>query len=264
MVSEIKKILHFHKVGTGNKIVILFHGFGQTGLIFEEWFSDLSSNHTIYSFDLYYHGKSHRRDAHLVHEEWNTNFLRILQEENIRDYDLITFSLGGRFALSIVKFGLIKPNLLVMLAPDGFLQNFYYRLATYQVFNPLFKFLMNQPTKFDKVVYGISKLGLAPSGMIRFAKRELKEPESRISVYKTWTYFRTLQLSRKEIERLMDEKTRIHLILGSNDQIISAEELSSQYGHLKSLQIHLLQSKHNQLITDSKSLVASLLQDKNL
>lgn len=243
---------------------MLFHGFGQTGNIFEDWFSALSASHTIYAFDLYYHGQSHRVDTQLSHKEWNADFQKILQQEGIETYYLVTFSLGGRFALSIMRYGLTKPNLLIMLAPDGFLQNFYYRLATNQFINPLFRYLMNRPKQFDKVVNWIAKLGLAPSGMIRFAKRELKEPESRIKVYKTWTYFKNLQLSQNELEQLLIKNDEVHLILGSEDQIISAKEVSNRYAHLKDLQIHLLPSKHNQLIDDSKSLVASLLQGANL
>ncbi|MFY0605284.1 MAG: alpha/beta hydrolase [Cyclobacteriaceae bacterium] len=264
LVDDSKKKLHYFKTGQGSKTLILFHGFGQKGESLEVWRSPELADFTIYYFDLYYHGQSIRSNTPLSHEEWNEDFLQFLRQENITSYDLATFSLGGRFALSLIKDGRIKPRYCILVAPDGFIQSFYYRLASSKLFNPLFRFLMNNPAQFEKVLQLISTLGLASSGTIRFAKRELKDIENKKRVYKTWTFFKKLQIPRKELTSLLSKHSSVHLILGTKDVIIPARELSNKYKRLDQRQIHLLPSKHNELIKDSKSLIASLLLEENL
>ena len=53
-----ERTIHVHKSGSGPENMLLFHGFGQTGQVFQEWHQALEETHILYSFDLFFHGET--------------------------------------------------------------------------------------------------------------------------------------------------------------------------------------------------------------
>ena len=86
--------LSFQKTGSGDKILILFHGFGQHKQIFDELTSELESQYTLYSFDLFFHGTSqwNRGEQALEKETWRTAMHQFLGEKKIKKFILLGFS----------------------------------------------------------------------------------------------------------------------------------------------------------------------------
>ena len=50
--------LYYYREGDGNKVILLFHGFGQDHKAFDSWIDVLESDYTIFAFDLFFHGNS--------------------------------------------------------------------------------------------------------------------------------------------------------------------------------------------------------------
>lgn len=262
MVSE---RLFYRKIGNGSKSLILFHGFGQNHEIFETWYSELTNDYTIYSFDLYFHGQSLHPDRPLEKAEWKSAFERFLNENKIQIFSMGAFSMGGRFALLTALQFADNVQKLILIAPDGIFSSGWYRTATNPLINPIFKYLMVHPSYFNRLVNLFEKLHLAPRSLIRFAKRELAEKNSRERVYRSWTFFKSILIRNHEMIKTFNSASfPIELILGSKDPIIPPEKVLPKVSQLQSIKPHILPQKHHHLVQASKSLVASFLLNKNL
>lgn len=258
------KQLHYVKKGKGERKVVLFHGFGQDHNVFSSYVDLLQNSCTLYLFDLYYHGESVRIDHALHHPEWVNDFESFLDQEQIVNYDIIGYSLGGRFALSLVCYSKNPPQRTLLIAPDGLIEHSLYRFSTSPLFNDIFKYSMLHPKLLDKTISILETLGLAKAGLVRFAKSQLRDAQKRTQVYKTWTYFKPLGLSKKEFQSVFERALQIELILGSTDLIIRADKIIKKYRSEKGFKFHLLPLKHHEILEGPKSLVASLLLRDNL
>lgn len=225
----------------------------------------MESVFTIYSFDLYYHGESTRADTKMSSEEWHEDFQSFLLREKIDRFSIASFSLGGRFAIVSTILFANKIESLILVAPDGIYRSFWFNLATSKPGNPLFKYLMLHPERFNQILHFVETFGLAASQMIRFAQKELAVKENRKKVYRTWTYFKTLQPDLKKFKAIVNHRhIPVHLVLGSKDYIIPAKEVTQKLVGISALTTHILEVKHHQLIEASKTLIPSLLKGGNL
>lgn len=260
-----KDDFYFKKTGTDGKVVILFHGFGQDHTAFHTLLPLLQKTNTIYSFDLFYHGKSNRKDQPLSRIEWRKRFAKFLLKEKIPAFSMIAFSLGGRFALATAIDFPEKIEKIILVAPDGIYNTFWYLFATSKIGNPLFRYLMRHPYRFFWLLDHFEKWKLVSPSMISFARKELTGRKNCLLVYRSWTYFRTLQLAPMTFISVMNEyKITIHAIFGEKDFIIPADKILPKLSGLDRLKSHILPVKHHELIGASKELIASLLNEENL
>jgi pimeloyl-ACP methyl ester carboxylesterase len=259
------KSLYYKKSGNGPLSIILFHGFGQDHQAFNSYIDLFGNAYTVYSFDLYYHGNSIRMNKPLSKEEWRSDIQQFLKNEQIDQFDLIAFSLGGRFALAMAMDFPSSIKKLILLAPDGVYQNFWYQFSTSTYGNWLFRYLMLHPTRFGKWLSVFAKFKLASSSLIRFAQKELKDRENCLRVYQTWSYFKPLQVNlSKLIKHFNKHKVSVHLFLGDQDYIIPPNQVMPKLDKLKYLNPSVLPLKHHHLIEGTKWKISSLLNEEKL
>lgn len=262
---ERKEWLFYRKSGTGDRKVVLFHGFGQDHRMFDPLTSLLAETCTLYAFDLFYHGKSKRKDEKLAIEDWQRHFSAFLTKEAITQFSIVSFSLGGRFALATAVTFPTQVNKLILIAPDGLYLSFWYRFATSRAGNPLFRYLMIHPEKFEKLVWFFEKARLIAPAMIRFARKELADSARCLLAYRSWTWFRPLQLAPKDLAQVMNAHSiSVLLILGKKDFIIPISGVLPKLKEVQGLKTHLLPLKHHHLAEGSKLLIASWLNEEIL
>ena len=252
--------LHYITHGSGSRHLICFHGFGQDHSAFSSYAENIKG-YKIYFFDLYYHGKSDRADRTLTAKEWLEDFKDFLATEQIEQFSLLSFSLGGRFILALLTQLHERIEHIILLAPDGIIQPLWYRIATHPLGNWLFKKLMSNDRLFDNTLNFLEKTHLASNTLVRFARNELPTAERRKQVYQTWTYFKPLQQQLSDLRPIFQQlRGEAHVILGSKDAILKVEEMRHILDSLPNLKIHVVDAKHHQMIKSSKSLVSSLLK----
>ncbi|MEO9477748.1 MAG: alpha/beta hydrolase [Cyclobacteriaceae bacterium] len=253
--------LHFNKRGSGKRALLTFHGFGQDHSIFSPYFEDLENEYTLYSFDLFYHGKSHRLNRSLSKSEWANYISEFLEDNQIDRFSLLSFSLGGRFCIALADFFSNQIDQIIMLAPDGIYKSSWFLLAVSKLGNPLFKYLMTTQGAFDRLLKLARVFRLANTALIKFSEQELGTDTRRAQVYKTWTYFSPLQYSKHEKYEVF-KKLQLppHIILGIRDSILPAEKMEAILSRYEHVFIHKIDAKHNQMIKLSKSLVSTLLK----
>jgi pimeloyl-ACP methyl ester carboxylesterase len=227
-ISFRSSVIHFIHAGYGNKVVICFHGYGETGQSFEFLSRYLSpESYTIIAIDLPFHGQT----------EWNeglnftqSDLLEIIRQINHQlipqgsSYKLILigFSLGGRAALSLYQEISNEVEKIVLMAPDGLKVNFWYWLATQTwLGNKFFAFTMKHPTWFFRFIKLLNKIKLVNTSIFKFVTYYVEDEKARNLLYRRWTALRKLKPDLDYIKSLIKKtNTPIRLLYGKHDRII--------------------------------------------
>ncbi len=247
--------LAYHKSGSGTNVLLLFHGFGQHHQVFETLAKTLASRYTVFSFDLFFHGASKWNEGELPLEKetWRAIILKFLIENKIDRFNLLGFSLGGKFALATLELFPNQIGKLFLLAPDGIKTNFWYSLATYPlVLRRFFRSMILKPGRLHMLTSLLLRLRIVDKGLLRFAESQMDTQEKRERVYYSWVIFRHLKFDMKSIARLLHQHA-IHLtvIVGEHDKIITTQNMQHLLRYVKDYKLEVLDTGHNGVIAGS-------------
>lgn len=247
--------LHFTKTGTGNRTLIAFHGFGQTGHVFHTLANSLSDSYTVYSVDIFFHGNSGwgLGEQPLEKEFWKQIMEKLLDTQAIASFSVLGFSLGGKFALATLEAFPERIKEIFLLAPDGIKTNMWYSLATYPVpFRSLFRSMIKKPHRFTAIANMAFRTGLIDKGVLRFVESQMNTEEKRNRVYHAWVVFRHLTVNPHTIANLTNQHAiRLVMILGKHDKVITAKNMNTFLRQVKSHQLELPDTGHNGVIEAS-------------
>ena len=146
-------------------------------------------------FDLPFHGNHIHQDPIVVTKQlWKDGLVQFFEKENIQEFEVIGFSIGGRFALATFEAFAEKINHVMLLAPDGIKVNPLYRLATASKVGRwgFRRVIAHQPT-FLKIGTALQKLGMVSKSTIRMADFMLGTPLKQKQIYYAWVGFKELQ-----------------------------------------------------------------------
>ncbi len=254
--------LHYGKAGAGLVPVLMFHGFGQHHRVFESWVEALGHQYTLYSFDLFFHGQSHwhSREA-LEKTDWQEIMTLFFKQESITDFELVGFSMGGKFALATLELFPTKVKKITLLAPDGIKASFWYRLATYPVATRyLFKTMISHPGRLRALAYITRALRLVDTRLLRFAEHQMSTEEKRNRVYQSWVYFRHLQFNQNNIAGIINRnRISFTLWMGRHDHVIRERDMEPFLKLIEEKEFRILNAGHYDLITR----VAAAIKNNN-
>jgi len=253
-ISYANSQLSYTKTGAGSAVLVLFHGFGQNRNAFHQWEEALKDSHTLYSFDLFFHGASHWNSRSPVEkDDWKEIMLLFLEKENIKKFGVVGFSLGGKFAMITVEAFPSKVTELTLLAPDGIKTSFWYSLATYPVaVRALFKSMILHPNRLYRLTKLLRRLKIVDQGLLRFAESQMDTEEKRRRVYFAWVYFRHLKPDLNQLVSLLNQHaTSCRLLIGKYDKVIQAENMKTFVGKIRKIQFDVIDAGHNDLIPKS-------------
>jgi len=255
--------LYFTKTGTGDRSLIAFHGFGQSGHVFNELAVSLSDSYTVYLIDIFFHGNSEWEvgEQPLEKEFWNLLMKKFLDAQSITTFSLLGFSMGGKFVLSTLEEFPDRVNEIFLLAPDGVKTSMWYSLATYPLtLRNLFKSMIEKPQRFNAIATFVVRTGLIEKGIFRFVESQMNTPEKRKRVYFSWVVFRKLSFNMNTIAKLINQHNiRLVMILGKFDKIISAKNMHSLLRNVKNYQLEIPHTGHNGVIEASIKILKKYL-----
>jgi pimeloyl-ACP methyl ester carboxylesterase len=254
--SQSSFTLPFLKIGTGEKRAIAFHGFGQDSTYFSSFEAAFGASYTMYCFDLPYHGKHQfdMNDQPANKDELKLFFNKFLQSEKISGFMNIGFSIGAKLSLALMEFFPEKTENMVLIAPDGFSTNIWYKLATGSPpTRSVFKHMVYHPDTFFRISDAITRMNIVNPGVSRFARSQMSSVEKREKVYLTWMFFRKLQCKRSQILKILTaHKIPLHIFLGTEDKIIQKKQFEFLTHHKDiNLELTLLPAGHNNLIEET-------------
>lgn len=256
-----RNLLHYVKVGNGKHPLLVFHGFGQDHTMYVPLLKSLSSTYTLYIVDLFFHGKSEWNEGErpIEKKDWNAIVEVLLHEQRLDDFSLLGYSLGGKFALSILEAFGNRIRHLILVAPDGIRTNIWYSMATYPTaLRALFKSMIHRYDRFAWIATRLGKLNLVDKGLIRFADYQMNSEEKRRRVYYSWVVFRHLTFDLRDIAKIINENDiRLTMITGKYDNVIRSGDMHRLLRHVDHYREEILESGHTDLLGKALPLLAS-------
>ncbi|GAB2790704.1 pimeloyl-ACP methyl ester carboxylesterase [Hymenobacter luteus] len=249
-----KTRLHFQKYGTGPRVVLAFHGYGQGEGHWRSLITVLGPEVTVYAFDLFYHGRSKlaRTDAPLSKKRLGELLREFLEAEGITRFSLLAFSMGAKFALTAVEQFPAAAEQLWLIAPDGLQRRFWYALATYP---PWMRGVLGRavlrPQRLLRLLDALHQRRLVDANLVRFAQWQLDSREKRLRVYRSWVGFRNLTFDVKKLAATLNRQpTAVTFFLGRYDRVIPHAGLEQFIGSLRRAHTVVLEAGHAGLIYD--------------
>ena len=227
-ISYKKSIINVSVFGTGNKLLICFHGYGENGKTFEPLEKKLGNEYTLVAIDFPFHGETKWNEGLLMTPNDLSNILSIIlqQIEIAKDrslkYSVVAFSLGGRVALHLLQSTPAQIERMVLIAPDGLHQNFWYWLATQtSVGNKLFAHTMKRPAWLFALTSFGYKLRLLNKSITRIIHYYLDDGKGRLLLYERWTTMRKFTPEKRAIANAINNyQIPVRFLFGSYDRII--------------------------------------------
>lgn len=219
----------YYRFGSGSRTALCFHGYGEDASIFGFMDKYAGSQYTFYSIDLPFHGKTDWKDGLTFTDQDLRQIIKKILEQNkiqLQTADLklclLGFSLGGRAALSLFQAMPEKIEKLILLAPDGLKENFWYWLATQTILgNKFFHFTMKHPGWFFGFLKILNKLKLVNASIFKFVNFYIGDAGVRKLLYARWTTLRKLKPDLRRIKAFAKKNdTQIRLVYGKHDRII--------------------------------------------
>jgi pimeloyl-ACP methyl ester carboxylesterase len=259
-----KSSLHYAVVGNGGRPMLVFHGFGQDNNTLQSLAAALAETHTVYVFDLFFHGGSEwgYGEAPLEKTFWKDIMGAFLLEHRLEQFSLLGFSLGAKFALATMEAFPEKILSVYLLAPDGIKTSFWYSLATYPIiFRKIFKSMIQHHNRFVTLAKLLRVLGLLDAGMIRFATHQMNTQENRERVYYSWVVFRRLTFNLKSIGTLLNgRKIPLVIITGKYDKVITTRNMHHLLKWVRTYHLETVAAGHTGLIAASLPLLTARSQ----
>jgi pimeloyl-ACP methyl ester carboxylesterase len=249
--------LHYRQYGEGDHVWLTFHGFGQTHAAFGAIAEVLSKRSTVYSFDLLFHGESsYNLKKPIKKEDWVETVNRFLNANDIKRFSLAGFSIGCRLMYPIIVAFPGKIDKVVLLAPDGIGNSFWYRLATKPFLRDFLKYSVLKPGIFFKISDVFKKYSITDKSLVSFARNQMKERKQRWRVYKTWVFFRKLRVKRELLARVINEnQISVIVFLANQDRIIVQKPLQPFIDQLKNCTVIIMDTVHHKLIEKSAEII---------
>lgn len=247
--------LSYRYYSGGEKFLFLFHGFGQTSDIFHAFVTTIITNYTVIAVDLFFHGNSEvlQTDNNFISiENWDQLFEKILQKHSIRIFSFLSFSIGSRFVFAALQKYPDRIQRITLIAPDGFGNNFWFRLATSNVLcRAMFKVVLEFPLPILFLGKVFHVFGIIHGTTYRFIKKSLLVKEERDRIYKTWTYFRKLNITQKDFEHVIHTHAiKILFATSEKDELVAHSTIKkiSAHVHAEHIELPLAHAKMIQAI----------------
>lgn len=243
--------LYYRKTGSGDTVVLWFHGFGQNHQAFDKITEPTSQQFTHYSFDLFFHGNSVWVGADAIEKNHWTELIQLfLDQTGIQNFSIVGFSIGCRFAVTLAEQFPDRVRNLIMLAPDGIQFRFWYWFATYPYLcRKLFQHIVTKPTPWNRLLSFLEVTRLIDRKLLRFAQRQMDTQQKRNQVYGSWVNFRHLKSNANDLALLANtHKISITLLAGTRDKVVPARLVQKLKNQKPVLHYYSLDANHNELI----------------
>jgi len=230
--------IHYHRWGTGPRLVFAFHGYGESAAAFTFLGEAISDDFTLIAIDLPFHGQTEWNDGLFFDHR---DLLFVLQgieatqsstrpatgdpARYLPGWWLLGYSMGGRIALQLLQDSPELIDKLVLVAPDGLRLNPWYWLSTQtRPGNILFRATMRRPGWLFLLLRLGNALRLVNPSVYKFTVQYIDDDRVRQELYTRWTTMRGFRPRLAAIAAIIREKKLpVRLVYGRYDRIIRWE-----------------------------------------
>jgi len=228
---------------------------------------ELEKNFTVYSFNVFHHGKSEYPGDRIERNTLRPDELKalislFLDQHSIERFSLMGYSMGGKITLMLLHLFAERINHMYLLAPDGIVYNQWYRFTSKnRIGNSIYKSILRKPGFFFFILRLLRKTRLISDKFMRFVMANLDTRNKRELVYKVWMTLRNIDPSPSESSKIIRKlNLPVYLFYGKHDRIIksssgksfssSGKSFASKAGD--SVRFIEVECGHNLFIPDTK------------
>jgi len=245
-----QSIICYYRYGTGSAWLCCLHGYGESGKSFEWLEGLLGKDYTLIAFDFPFHGGTSWKEETVITAEDLLAILQSITHQTNPQISLLGYSMGGRVALQLAM--QIPQNIarIVLVAPDGLHENFWYRLATQtSVGSAFFKFTMRHPAWFLGFVQLAGKTGLLHKTIVKTTLHYIDTANKRTQLYQRWTAMRRFRPKLASVkQQLASYQVPVRMLFGTYDQVIlSKRGAQFRKGIENQVELKVIQAGHQLL-----------------
>lgn len=255
-------VINYYVFGSGDKILFCLHGYGEDGTSFSFLENNLGSDYTLYAIDFPFHGNTNWNERNPLSAEELLHIFHLINTKQKESFSLLGYSMGGRIAMHLLQTVPKKTERVVLIAPDGLYENFWYRLSTQTAAgNKLFKRTMNNPGLFFSVLNVADTTNILNKSIIKFVHHFLDDKNERLLLYKRWTVMRLFKPRLSLIKKICAEQNiQLHFLFGSFDRIILSKR-ANVFQRSKNIHIKVIEAGHQLLKEKYAPYIVSLLNN---
>jgi pimeloyl-ACP methyl ester carboxylesterase len=252
-------VITYYKYGNGSKILFCLHGYGEDGTSFSFLEKYLGETYTLYAIDFPFHGATDWNEEVLSSDGLLYIFNSISNNTN-NLFSVLAYSMGGRAALYLLQHIPEKIERVVLIAPDGLHENFWYFLSTQtKPGNKLFAYTMQKPQLFFSFLNAAGKTNIVNKSIVKFVHHFLDDANERTLLYKRWSVMHVFRPNLADIKNLCNKKDiQLHLLFGSFDRII-LHKRAAIFKQSKNIHINIIEAGHQLLKEKYASSIVPLL-----
>ncbi len=186
-------IINYYVFGSGDKTLFCLHGYGEDGFSFSFLEKYLGDVYTLYVIDFPFHGETKWNEKEPLSAEDVLNIFDAINTKKNNSFSVLAYSMGGRIAMHLLQKIPEKIEKIVLIAPDGLHENFWYHLSTQtKTGSKLFERTMLRPRLFFSFLNITGKTKILNKSIIKFVHHFLDDENERTLLYKRWTAMRAL------------------------------------------------------------------------
>jgi pimeloyl-ACP methyl ester carboxylesterase len=238
------RILRF---GSGERLLIALHGFGDKAELFAPLAQALGKNYTVAALDLPFHGQTDWQQNRFSKTDLVRIIRQIMAEAGRERLSLMGFSFGGRLVLSLLPELKDCTDQIYLLSPDGINTKGMYIAENTPVWlrRQLFRALQN-PVWLLRVTEIGHRYGLINGVLFRFIKRNVSRPERLKRAFLWWASLDSFLLHRSDVRALLAASgLPTEVYLGAQDDVIDAKTLSALVGDLPNVRCTTVDAGHH-------------------
>lgn len=265
--SEIAKF-HYYEYGSGEQVMLAFHGFGMRGNQFRVLEEALGKKFKIYSFDLFFHGETKIQDSsrNVVKRSIDKSLfakeiLRFLKSvhPSVDQFALLSYSIGSKLALTLVNEIPEKISEAFFVAPDGIEPNQLLETgAKNRLLNYIFWRLVYNPKTVMFSLNTLQKLKYIDASLHDILEKEFVTEETRLASYNTITYFSKLSLNKENIKSKLNQyQIKTYFYFGKKDGLFPPKIGKRFCKGLNNSSLHIIDDGHDIVNHDLNNLMKS-------
>ena len=246
-------VFHAIKFGNGKKLLICFHGFGDTASKFMQLAPALEMHFTIIAIDLPYHGTTAwKQNDFFMKEDLKQLINHVLAGEQKSRFSMLGYSLGAKLVLAAVHDFAPQLDEIILVAPDGVKRNAWYNIAVYPTWGQaLFRRFVQKPGFVFTAGKMLKAMNILDERLVRFLQLQTDTQEKRQMVYDVWLCMKDFETDLDQTKRLLLQfNIPSFILIGKYDRIITIKTGERWTRHLANSQLTILEKGHN-LITES-------------
>jgi pimeloyl-ACP methyl ester carboxylesterase len=165
---------------------------------------------------------------------------------------MVGYSLGARFALTLVESLGTQIDSIILIAPDGIKSSRWYQWASGTwLGNRLLRHTVVRSRLFFRILNQAYRLKIIERSVLKFVEAHMDTRTKRLEVYRRWTALRRIQPNRRRVRQACNTyQISSTFFLGKYDAVVKSRAIVKFHKSLNVSTMNILPCGHANLISE--------------